>query len=84
MSAVKINTLELENVKQDTLLNSAVDEAVLERIEKLRAKIEELNFDMVCYEKEISAMIEYHNKYMNTVNTPHSGSNIKEDVSYGN
>lgn len=59
-----------ENVKQNDYspYNPAVDDAVLERIEKLRAKIEELNFDIVCYEKEISAMMQYHEKCMEAEN----------------
>jgi peptidoglycan hydrolase CwlO-like protein len=45
-------------------LNSAVDEAVLERIEKLQNKISELQSDISCYEKEIARLDEYHLKYL--------------------
>lgn len=48
--------------------NPAVDDAVLERIERLRTKIEELNHDIICYEKEISAMMQYHEKCMEAEN----------------
>lgn len=60
----------VENVKQDDYspYNPAVDDAVLERIERLRTKIEELNHDIVCYEKEISAMMQYHEKCMEAEN----------------
>ena len=59
-----------EVVKQDDYspYNPAVDDAVLERIERLRTKIEELNHDIVCYEKEISAMMQYHEKCMEAEN----------------
>lgn len=59
-----------ENVKQDDYspYNPAVDDAVLERIERLRTKIEELNHEIVCYEKEISAMMQYHEKCMEVEN----------------
>lgn len=47
---------------------SAVDDAVLERIERLRDKIADLQLEMSNYESEISRLEEYHLKYMEVLN----------------
>ena len=59
-----------ENVKQDDYspYESAVDDAVLERIERLRDKIADLQLEMSNYESEISRLEEYHLKYMEAQN----------------
>ena len=62
-----------ENVKPaksyDTaLLNPAVDDAVLDRIEKIRDRITEMQFDISNYENELNVLEEYHLKYLEVQN----------------
>lgn len=66
-----------ENVKQDDYspYESAVDDAVLERIERLRNKIADLQLEMSNYESEISRLEEYHLKYMEAQNNERSNEN---------
>jgi hypothetical protein len=66
-----------ENVKQDDYspYESAVDDAVLERIERLRDKIADLQLEMSNYESEISRLEEYHLKYMEAQNNERSNEN---------
>lgn len=66
-----------ENVKQDDYspYESAVDDAVFERIERLRNKIADLQLEMSNYESEISRLEEYHLKYMEAQNNERSNEN---------
>ena len=59
-----------ENVKPCNYspYESAVDEAVLERIEKLRNRITEMQFDISCYETELNVLEEFHLKYLEAQN----------------
>lgn len=57
-----------EDTKPDyTPYEYAVDEAVLERMEKLRDRIAELQLDISNYENELECLDKYHLKYMETV-----------------
>lgn len=47
---------------------SAVDEAVLERIKKIRDRITEMQFDISNYENELNVLEEFHLKYMEAQN----------------
>ena len=66
-----------ENVKQDDYspYESAVDEAVLERMEKLRDRITDLQLEMSNYESEISRLEEYHLKYLEVQNDERNNEN---------
>lgn len=57
-----------EVVKLDTLLNSAVDDAVLDRIEKLGLRIDEIMKERRALEIERNTLIEYHEKFMEAQN----------------
>lgn len=59
-----------EVVKQDDYspYESAVDDAVLERIERLRDKIADLQLEMSNYESELNVLEEFHLKYMEAQN----------------
>lgn len=59
-----------ENVKQDDYspYESAVDDAVLDRIEKIRDRITEMQFDISNYENELNVLEEYHLKYLEVQN----------------
>lgn len=57
-----------EDTKPDyTPYEYAVDEAVLERMEKLRDRIAELQLDIANYENELECLDKYHLKYMEKV-----------------
>ena len=66
-----------ENVKPEKYspYNPAVDDAVLERIERLQDKIADLQLEMSNYESEISRLEEYHLKYMEAQNNERSNEN---------
>jgi hypothetical protein len=66
-----------ENVKQDDYspYESAVDDAVLERIEKIRDRITEMQFDISNYENELNVLEEFHLKYMEAQNNERSNEN---------
>lgn len=59
-----------EVVKQDDYspYESAVDDAVLDRIEKIRDRITEMQFDISNYETELNVLEEFHLKYMEAQN----------------
>lgn len=59
-----------KNVKQDEYspYESAVDDAVLERIEKIRDRITEMQFDISNYETELNVLEEFHLKYLEVQN----------------
>jgi hypothetical protein len=58
-----------ENVKSHySPYESAVDEAVLERIEKLHDRIAEMQLDISNYENELNVLEEYHLKYLEVQN----------------
>jgi transposase-like protein len=66
-----------ENVKPDDYspYNPAVDDAVLERIERLRDKIADLQLEMSNYETELNVLEEFHLKYMEAQNNERSNEN---------
>ena len=66
-----------ENVKQDDYspYESAVDDAVLERIERLRYKIADLQLEMSNYESELNVLEEFHLKYMEAQKNERSNEN---------
>ena len=72
----------VENVKQIpsaaaqySPYESAVDDAVLERIERLRDKIADLQLEMSNYESELNVLEEYHLKYMEAQSNERSNEN---------
>lgn len=66
-----------ENVKQEDYspYNPAVDDAVLERIERLQDKIADLQLEMSNYESELNVLEEFHLKYMEAQNNERSNEN---------